>query len=559
MRIDVPTLLFVASLASVLHAIVLGVQYLRGRDRSCTGFWATGSAVFALPILLAWGRGLAPPAAPSQIGLLVGATLHALPFAGLALTYVGVLRFLGLRERRSLLVGAGAIVAAACIYFTLVVDEGGARRAIVSLSVAGMSLATARVLALHRPPAVARSAAFLSGVLAFQAASAVARLVGCAIGTPIAGPLDQTPGQALAFLGLLVTGPLATFGLLLLENDRLHAEGLAARDALATERDQARASALVDALTTLANRGAFDAALEREFYRARRARTSLALVLVDVDQFKRFNDTRGHVAGDECLRLVASAVRGVARRPGDLAARYGGEELALILPDTSREGAAIVAERLRACIEELAIAHGASDVADHVTVSVGVVAKPPNDHDTPEELVAIADAALYRAKERGRNRVVMAELGPDSAPPASAARASTLRLVWRASYEVGHPVVDGDHRALFERANTLFSAAATGRPKAEIVAHVEVLIADATAHFAREQAIAASAGRPLDAAHLRAHAELAGKARSLAARHAQDELPVAELLAFLARDLLAGHILTDDRVFEAAPATAARA
>jgi diguanylate cyclase (GGDEF)-like protein/PAS domain S-box-containing protein len=172
-----------------------------------------------------------------------------------------------------------------------------------------------------------------------------------------------------------------------------------------------RRLSLVDGLTGLANRRAFQHALHREWWRATRSGTPIALVMVDIDHFKRYNDCHGHQAGDACLKQVARAVARAPRRPGDLAARYGGEEFVLVLPNTGIEGAVVVAEALRVRVERLRIPHGDSPVSQHVTVSLGVAGSTPRPGVSLAALVASADEALYRAKHLGRNRVSV--LHPD--------------------------------------------------------------------------------------------------------------------------------------------------
>ena len=173
-----------------------------------------------------------------------------------------------------------------------------------------------------------------------------------------------------------------------------------------TEEKMAQAAleqlATRDGLTGLANRRCFDNTLRAEWSRALRQKQPLSLLMVDVDNFKAYNDANGHLGGDECLKRVARAVAS-EMRANDLVARYGGEEFAVILPNQSLKGAAIVAERIRARVERLELP--CSFAPGHVTVSIGAataLAGPDND---ASQLVAIADAALYRAKHMGRNRI----------------------------------------------------------------------------------------------------------------------------------------------------------
>jgi diguanylate cyclase (GGDEF)-like protein len=163
----------------------------------------------------------------------------------------------------------------------------------------------------------------------------------------------------------------------------------------------------VDGLTQVANRRNFDRSLQRELKRLERSGKPLGLVMLDIDYFKPFNDHYGHGKGDECLIKVAAALQQVIKRPGDLLARYGGEEFAAILPETDAEGVARVAEAMRAAVEAIDVEHGYSQVADHVTISVGCCAQIVTAETTAEQLLNRADTALYAAKRQGRNRVVI--------------------------------------------------------------------------------------------------------------------------------------------------------
>ena len=170
--------------------------------------------------------------------------------------------------------------------------------------------------------------------------------------------------------------------------------------------------ASLDGLTGLANRRLFDEMLAKEWKRARREGKKLALLMLDIDHFKYYNDAYGHQAGDECLKKVAGKMAGLLYRPGDIAARYGGEEFAAILPGTGAEGIREVAERLRQGIKDLRLEHKDSPVSPYVTVSIGgayTESCQGDGEDKTEEILQTADQALYSAKEAGRDRVNIAE------------------------------------------------------------------------------------------------------------------------------------------------------
>ncbi len=163
-----------------------------------------------------------------------------------------------------------------------------------------------------------------------------------------------------------------------------------------------------DGLTGVANCRYFDEMMTTEWRRARRQSNSIALLMCDVDYFKRYNDTYGHQAGDECLRKVAKVLASNTVRPADFVARYGGEEFVVVLPETNIGGALMVAEKMRHNIRTLNIPHSASD-AGRVTMSIGIASAAPGFDNPPDDLIGAADKALYRAKHEGRDRVCRAD------------------------------------------------------------------------------------------------------------------------------------------------------
>lgn len=164
---------------------------------------------------------------------------------------------------------------------------------------------------------------------------------------------------------------------------------------------------LVDGLTDIANRRHFDEFLEKEWLRNMRDNKPVSLIMGDIDFFKNYNDTYGHQAGDNCLKQVAAILNNFAKRPGDLAARYGGEEFAIILSGTDIKQAGVLAENINKKLKERRIPHSDSQAADYVTLSFGVASIIPKYGTKPYNLIKAADKALYKAKNSGRNQVIL--------------------------------------------------------------------------------------------------------------------------------------------------------
>ncbi len=171
-------------------------------------------------------------------------------------------------------------------------------------------------------------------------------------------------------------------------------------------REKLTKLAITDGLTGIANRRYFDDQLAHEWTRARRLNQTLAIAMIDVDWFKKYNDHYGHQGGDDCLRQVANVLSNVAKRDSDFVARYGGEEFAIILPMTQAENALELAKNSCLALSNLELPHALSDFG-HVTLSVGVAVGCPKQNTTPHNLLINADKALYTAKEKGRNRAVL--------------------------------------------------------------------------------------------------------------------------------------------------------
>lgn len=264
-------------------------------------------------------------------------------------------------------------------------------------------------------------AIILTGTLTILLAAAIALYLTNSITTPLSQAIDLSKRVAGGDLDVhILPSTQDETGELLASLSEMTLKLKEARDTLDSLAHQ-------DGLTSLANRRCFDKTLDNEWRRIMRQthnlsfvlnntskaedvisrELALSLLMIDVDYFKHYNDRYGHQAGDECLKKVAATISSVLKRPSDLVARYGGEEFAVILSNVPKDGATIVAERIRAAVEQLELPSG-NPATRYVTISVGVASiTPVSPEENPEKLLATADAALYEAKHSGRNQVVI--------------------------------------------------------------------------------------------------------------------------------------------------------
>ena len=362
------------------------------------------------------------------------------------------------------------------------------------------------------------------------------RAAGATQGDPaaIVSLTTSTPIQAVSGFAVLTILMLLSIGFVLMSKDR--ADNL---NRLLATRDE---------LTGLANRRRMRDVLTSEWSRAHRSGQTLALVMIDIDHFKNYNDQYGHQAGDVCLHQVAQSIAVCAARAGDLAVRYGGEEFLLILPDTEASAAQKLAQNLCQAVEALGLRH-LNSPNGKVTVSVGVAVQSEQRYKDAESLLRAADEALYRAKHGGRNQVQVALASLLPGTLVSRSPLKLVQLIWRRAYESGNPLIDAQHQTLFIDANKLLGAAFDGQSSAEVENLVQVFVADIARHFQDEEEIINRAGYAGAAEHAQRHRVLLAGARDLLARFHGGSVGVGELFQYLVHEVVARHVLIADRDF----------
>ncbi len=313
------------------------------------------------------------------------------------------------------------------------------------------------------------------------------------------------------------------------------------------EKRQAQENSLTDSLTQIPNRRYFDSTFKKEYFRLKRTKSPISILMIDIDYFKKYNDALGHVAGDACLKAVAACIQQCLLRPGDFAARYGGEEFCILLPDTDLNGADVMARRIVQAIADRNLPHPQSEASDRVSVSIGALTVFPSKLDNPDGLVAIADKALYRAKSKGRNRVELDFLYPDL-DDLSGER-GYISLSWNLSNISGCKELDLQHKSLIELSNRIIEKASAKAPIAETKADIERLLDQLKEHFAYEIDFLEKIQYPAASEHASIHESLLEKANRMMTRYRDGTANLHDLLRFMVFDVAFEHMDQEDKKF----------
>lgn len=342
----------------------------------------------------------------------------------------------------------------------------------------------------------------------------------------ISSMLHQTPIQVLTFLATFISLLLMTIGFVLMIKERAD--------------ECIRLIAMKDRLTGIWNRVRLEEDAQQEIARLERYGHPASIIMVDLDHFKQINDQFGHGTGDSVLKEFCLVVQRCIRST-DILARWGGEEFVVLLPNSGFVNAVSLAERIRAAIEQHQFPSGL-----RITASLGL--SVCQTADTWNSWLERADKALYRAKSTGRNRVENEYL-PLDGEQNDQSKTNLVQLVWRSSYESGNSLIDTQHRALFEHANTLLQAILDDKSKSEISRLIASLVSEIEQHFKDEESVFQHANYSDFDHHNKLHCHLLERAKTLLERYEKDRIGSIELLHFLTYEMVAQHILIEDRKY----------
>ncbi len=529
MDIHIPTMLVMLSVAGMTLAVSVGWVARRVDDDGLllwTGALVLHSATYTLFVL----RGQIP----DLLSILFANTL-------LSCSYAVFLMAIGQFQQRTIprILLWGPPLVLACI-FSFLMENITARFIVGGLIYAGQILLVLIALMSRRYAIAGRGKHLMFFGLIIVIVVLLIRVQDAMFGS--SGTLSlmaETPIQILTFAVAFIALVMVSNGFVLMTKERAD--------------QRTRLLAMKDRLTGAWNRMHIEEQAKQEMARLQRYGYAVSLIMVDLDHFKLINDRFGHATGDQILKDFCSIAQGCIRM-SDVFGRWGGEEFVVLLPNSELSSALHLAERMRSALEQ----H--SFVGDlKVTASLGVAVCRPTD--SLESWLYRADMALYRAKAGGRNRVE-AELPESGESRVSHADAGFVELVWNSAYDSGNPQIDQQHRALFAHADKLLKEILSDRPKQEIGSLFSALLGEIRRHFADEDAVLEAVAYPDAGRHREIHQDLLARAEELADLFASDQLGAGELIHYFAYEVIARHMLIEDRkyfpVLACSPRTDAR-
>lgn len=391
--LDMRSVLFEGAFVCLMIAAIMAYHSIARRTYPGFHYWTCGFASVGGGAILIALRGTLP-AFLSVV--LANVLVVAMPF----LLVRGLEVFLGVAGKRKMLAATVVGLFVAGLFWSTYVSPSLCARIVwFSLAFLWFLADALRVAVKHLPAALGKQNWLLVIMLGCAIVSTAFRLVMSALHARSLQFLNNTEAWQSGMILLTILSMVGIMAsLIILNAQRMELE-------LTEANRKIEILATRDGLTNLFNRRYFDKKLKQEFHRARRTGQPLSLILADIDFFKNYNDTYGHLAGDACIRSIAEALRDSGERIADIAARYGGEEFVLLLPDTDLPGAGQVARALSRRVQAKAIAHETSSAADTVTLSIGVATVIPGRAARPDSLLDLADQALYESKSSGRNRI----------------------------------------------------------------------------------------------------------------------------------------------------------
>jgi len=504
------TLALSVSLIAALLAVGNLVVWRQTREKAML-WWAAGSVTIAAAAAIPQMRASA---------VLLGYLLIALT---LCFYWIGIQSF----QRRTLRMARMALAAGICAAVFLGFAAGGPasdyyRVSIVAVLIASLSAACAyELLTQHR--SVARDASRFVGVL-FSLNGLIFVLFSQYTPPPDADASALPDSLHLATYAAVLTLVIGwNFGFVMMVMQRY--------------LDLAIELATHDDLTGVLNRRAFGDRALQHLKLAERSGSTLSVLAMDLDHFKRVNDAYGHQAGDTVLREFVRIAQSCLRFPDQLG-RVGGEEFVALLPATRAPGALIVAERLRQTLATTAIRHGNQPI--HVSVSIGVAQYDSRRHDL-DTLLEAADTALYGAKHRGRNCVELAPCAGDSFP--------SVQLTWDSQYKSGHALIDSEHESLFLLVNQLVRNTQEHTDARALCESLKEMLFWLSEHFRHEEAILVAAGWSGAEEHMRLHRALEARGAELLSGIDDGSRAFGDLFDFLIREVVGIHLAQHDAAY----------
>ncbi len=401
MERSILVLAFVLCIISIGQAIALYIQYRMNPKYPCVLWWLKGAVIQAVGYCTLL-------AVNSKSFFSISNFAFPLIVFGQLLYYHGIKVLLKQKGNRMVYIMFYLVFLIFNSYFTFFIDSIVIRSVIEAIAIMLILFFSAIRLFHNKEEMLARSTRFAGIIYVIQASFLAFYTVHIVAISEIYTyqAFRVSSIRMAAYIMPILTSMLSVFALIMMVNQCLNFENLTLVVQLKEEKKAAELNAITDSLTGLMNRRFFDNMFPLEFKRSKRSKLPLSLLMIDIDYFKNYNDSYGHLEGDHCLTMLGTAFRKIVSRTADIVGRYGGEEFYVVLPETDEDGAKTVANKIKEAIDELRIRNNASKIASNVTISIGAATLYTKEFQKPEDLIKMADLAMYQAKENGRNQIV---------------------------------------------------------------------------------------------------------------------------------------------------------
>ncbi len=532
MTLDIKTLMICNVIIALFFCMAFSFYMVGRKTQAGFRLWTVGILFHALGFLFLVMRGTIP----TGLSILLA---NGLIILSVVLRLDAIYRLVGNKTLAKSIYLVPLVVCLVCFYFYRFIDHIGVRSLVVSITLFLLALAFARKLIQKRSPRNRYLYYFAAGFILIRGSSLMIRALDCLV-HPEINIFTAGPRHSTHFLIALIAEVGINIIFLMMNMQQAEEELYRVHVKMAENHDELRRLSMTDTLTGLLNRRAAMPIINREMERTNRFGQPVSLIILDIDHFKKVNDTCGHDVGDKVLVGFSDLVRENCRKI-DSVSRWGGEEFVIIASHTNADNAAIQAEKIRRTIMNRRF-----DKIGTVTISAGISTYHPRE--SFEEWFKRADEALYMAKENGRNRVDIHPLDRVTEKSMDTIQ-QVFSINWQEEFSSGNDLIDAQHRGLIKQSNLIIDAIMNNSETAILKSELDKLLSLTLRHFQDEEKILRDHQFSLLDSHAEEHRRFTEELQQNIRRFSEDDLDAYHLLRFVCHDLVIGHMINKDKSY----------